>query len=68
MRLEVSAAVQRVSAMVRLPTLSTVVQPGPRPISGPPRVSDTLVCGRSRRTAIDEVQKFAQVTVVVPRT
>ena len=49
-------AVTRVRELARLPTLTFVDQPGPRAISGPPRVSDTLVVARSRANWMLDVQ------------
>ena len=57
----------RVGLLARFPALSDTVQPGPRPMSGPPRVSDTLVCGRVRATATFVVQKLAHVRLTTPR-
>src|SRR4029450_7251849 len=63
----VELTVSRLREVARLLTLACVVHPGPRAISGPPRVKDTLVAGRSRWVETLVVQKFAHVRFrVVP--
>jgi len=63
----VAFSVNRVREVARLPTVACVVHPGPRAMSGPPRVNDTLVVARSRWVERLAVQKFNHVAFNVVR-